>query len=125
MKLLIMGLCLLVLTIVTVAIRAAGVVLGGLPTVILYAVFFFLPVSILGKKWDEKKETKRAIREIQEHSTSKTEGESRDIKITGEASGSKENGKESSMEVRFCRKCGEKLIPGSSFCRQCGTRVIK
>ena len=28
-------------------------------------------------------------------------------------------------KVRFCRKCGEKLIDGSKFCRKCGTEVIE
>ena len=27
--------------------------------------------------------------------------------------------------VRFCRKCGEKLIEGSKFCRKCGTEVVE
>ena len=26
--------------------------------------------------------------------------------------------------VRYCRKCGEKLIDGSKFCRKCGTDVV-
>lgn len=27
--------------------------------------------------------------------------------------------------IRFCRKCGEKLIDGSKFCRKCGTEVVE
>lgn len=27
--------------------------------------------------------------------------------------------------IRFCRKCGEKLIDNSNFCRKCGTEIIK
>ena len=27
-------------------------------------------------------------------------------------------------QVRFCRKCGEKLIDNSRFCRKCGTEVV-
>lgn len=28
-------------------------------------------------------------------------------------------------QIRFCRKCGEKLIDGSRFCRKCGTEIIE
>ncbi len=27
-------------------------------------------------------------------------------------------------QIRFCRKCGEKLINDSSFCRKCGTEIV-
>ena len=27
--------------------------------------------------------------------------------------------------VRFCRKCGNKLLPDSEFCSNCGTRVVR
>lgn len=27
--------------------------------------------------------------------------------------------------IRFCRKCGEKLIDNSRFCRKCGTEIIE
>lgn len=28
-------------------------------------------------------------------------------------------------KIRFCRKCGEKLIDESRFCRKCGTQVVE
>ena len=28
-------------------------------------------------------------------------------------------------QVRFCRRCGEKLIDGSNFCHKCGTATVK
>lgn len=28
-------------------------------------------------------------------------------------------------EIRFCRKCGTKLLGGAKFCNKCGTAVIK
>lgn len=28
-------------------------------------------------------------------------------------------------KVRFCRKCGEKLIDSSKFCRKCGTEIVE
>ena len=28
-------------------------------------------------------------------------------------------------KVRFCRKCGEKLIDSSRFCRKCGTEIVE
>lgn len=29
-----------------------------------------------------------------------------------------------SSKIRFCRKCGEKLIDNSIFCRKCGTEIV-
>ena len=28
-------------------------------------------------------------------------------------------------QIRFCRKCGEKLIDSSRFCRKCGTEIVE
>lgn len=28
-------------------------------------------------------------------------------------------------KIRFCRKCGEKLIDSSRFCRKCGTEIVE
>lgn len=28
-------------------------------------------------------------------------------------------------EIRFCRKCGEKLIDSSKFCRKCGAEIVE
>lgn len=28
-------------------------------------------------------------------------------------------------KIRFCRKCGEKLIDNSRFCRKCGTEIVE
>ena len=27
-------------------------------------------------------------------------------------------------QIKFCRKCGNKLIEGSEFCSSCGTKVL-
>ena len=31
----------------------------------------------------------------------------------------------SASEIRFCTKCGSRIIPGANFCRRCGTAVVK
>lgn len=31
----------------------------------------------------------------------------------------------SSSEIRFCTKCGSRIIPGANFCRRCGTEVVR
>lgn len=43
-----------------------------------------------------------------------------------------QNGKEGNIvkattvsQVKFCRKCGNELLKGSSFCSYCGTKIIK
>lgn len=75
MKYLIWGLCLLICTTVLVAIRQAGVMLGGIPTVILYVILLYLPAHFLCKRWEERQETKKAIQEIRETTDNKTEKE--------------------------------------------------
>ena len=31
----------------------------------------------------------------------------------------------STAQIQFCRKCGEKLVENSRFCRKCGTEIVK
>lgn len=53
MKVVIWGLCIFVYAAITVALRSCGVILGGIPTMILYASMFWV-ARTLCKKWDEQ-----------------------------------------------------------------------
>lgn len=102
MKVLIWIGCFLVATILnTILGYATGIKVGYL--LFYFAVYFV--AKKLCSKWDEHKENK-AMRKA--------------------ASAPKPQPTATNVDqVRFCRKCGEKLIDNSQFCRKCGTEVIK
>ena len=104
MKVLIWFLCIFTNALITTLIKEAGVILGAIPTVILYGATFWL-ARTLCKKWDEHKESK---------AMEKAASAPKSQPVTTNVD-----------QVRFCRKCGEKLIDNSQFCRKCGTEVIK
>ena len=52
MKIVIMLLCFFALAIIQTALRASGIVLGAIPTALLFAGAVWL-ANVLGKKWDE------------------------------------------------------------------------
>ena len=104
MKVLIWVLCIFVNALVTTIVKESGVILGAIPTVILYGVTIWL-ARTLCKKWDEHKESKTMEKAA---SVPKSQPVTTNVD-----------------QARFCRKCGEKLIDNSQFCRKCGTEVIK
>lgn len=57
MKILIWALSILITSIVAVVIKSAGITLGAIPTMILYAPLFFITPKLC-KKWDEHKANK-------------------------------------------------------------------
>ena len=94
--------CFIVATILnTIVVYATGIKVG-------YLLFYFA-VYFVAKKlcsmWDEHKENK---------AMKKTASAPKPQPVVANAD-----------QVRFCRKCGEKLIDNSQFCRKCGTEVIK
>lgn len=104
MKFLIWFLCILANAIITTLITESGVILGGIPTALMFAATFWL-ARTLCKKWDEHK----ANREIEKSAAVPTP---QPVFVTAD-------------QVRFCRKCGEKLIDNSKFCRKCGTEIVE
>lgn len=77
-----------------------------------YLIFYFAVVFVAKKlcaKWDEHKEAKKKQKRSAQSVT-------QPIHNTHVPSLS---------EVRFCRRCGEKLIDNSCFCSKCGTEIIK
>lgn len=109
MKVLIWLLCFFVNGLITTLIRESGVILGAIPTVILFASTMWL-ARTLCQKWDEHKwviESKK-----------KSSAQQKNIVVEESAKITDAN------QVRFCRKCGEKLIGNSKFCRKCGTEIV-
>ena len=53
MKIFIYAVCIILLAIIQVIIKDAGIILGGIPTAVLYAAFLGL-ASMLCKLWDKR-----------------------------------------------------------------------
>ena len=103
MKVLIWFLCIFANALITTLIKEAGVILGAIPTVILYGATFWL-ARTLCKKWDEHKENKAVKQNVPDQAVQTDPADTTE-------------------QVRFCRKCGEKLLDNSQFCRKCGTAI--
>ena len=98
MKILIWVACLLANSIITVVIKANGIILGGIPTFIMYMITFAV-ARTLCEKWEEHKKNKEQRNRV---------------------------GKDKYTErIAFCRKCGKKLLENSQFCNGCGTEIVK
>ena len=101
MKILIWIGCFVVATILNTLLGyATGFKAGFLP---FYLAVYFVAKKLCSK-WDERKTNKA----MQSH-----------------ASDLQSQPVETDDQVRFCRKCGEKLIENSRFCRKCGTEIVE
>ena len=148
MKVLIWFLCIFANALITTLIKEAGVILGGIPTALMFAATLWL-ARTLCKKWDEHKENKAAEKNapIQKPQVGfGYQGDTANNANISTASGwqcscgrvhpkyetscicgkSKfDNLKPNTDKICFCRKCGEKLIDNSRFCRKCGTEIVE
>ena len=83
---------------------ATGVKVGYL--IFYFAVYFV--AKKLCNKWDEHKEAKAEKKKATKQQNIVVE---------------EKTVAEDANQVRFCRKCGEKLLDNSQFCRKCGTAI--
>lgn len=104
MKVLIWILCFFANALITTLIKEGGIILGGIPTALMFGGTLWL-ARTLCKKWDEHK-ANRSVKENVAVQDNPVEEMNND-------------------KVCFCRKCGEKLIDNSQFCRKCGTEIVK
>ena len=105
MKILIWFLCILANSVITAITKANGIILGGIPTFIMYMITFAV-ARTLCEKWEEHKNNKQQ-RIIPNKKA-----------IDGKVA-------ENCDKITFCRKCGKKLLDNSQFCSECGTEVVK
>ncbi len=105
MKVLIWLLCIFANALITTLIKESGVILGAIPSVILFSITMWL-ARTLCNKWDEYKENKADSKNIH-HQPCQT------------------SISETNNKICFCRKCGEPLVENSQFCRKCGTQAVK
>ena len=118
MKVLIWVLCLFLNALITTIIKDNGVILGAIPTVILYGVTIWL-ARTLCKRWDERKTDKTPDQTVKDD-VSPASDKSNDTPATTIVEPA-----DSTARIQFCRKCGEKLVENSRFCRKCGTEIVK
>lgn len=123
MKFLIWFSCIFANALITTLIKEAGVMLGAIPTVILFGATIWL-ARTLCKKWDEHKENKEAAKTAKSQPTS--------IKTTvpqpspvNPPTPQPVRQNPVTDKIYFCRKCGSKLIDDAIFCNKCGTKVVK
>lgn len=96
------GICIYVL--LTILINRNGIILGGVPTALLFGLVFW-PVHFFCKKWDKHKEnlTKKM------NSSTPEEQRSENSRID---------------KICFCRKCGDKILNNNRFCCNCGNDTL-
>lgn len=127
MKFLIWFLCIFANALITTLIKETGVILGGIPTVVLYGATIWL-ARTLCKKWDERKENKEAARKAQSQPSPQptpvraTEPQTVPVKKTASDTIPQNPIND---KICFCRKCGSKLMDEAIFCNKCGTKVVK
>lgn len=96
MKVLIWFICFFVVALIRTSTQESGIILGGLPTALLYLGAYFIARSLC-KSLDERKTEKK----IQE-------------------------GKNAFKHKNyFCKECGQRLIDQGKFCNKCGAEVME
>ena len=107
MKVLIWIGCFFVATILNTLLGyATGIKAGYL---VFYLVVYFVAKKLCNK-WDERKETEMKQKYVTQQNRLVVEDEIETL---------------TEDQIRFYRKCGEKLLDNSQFCRKCGTEIIK
>ncbi len=151
MKVLIWVLCIFANAFITTLFKESGIILGGIPTVILFAITLWL-ARTLCKMWDKHKAPK-ALEHINNNTNSyycpicgsmtpkdkgyctecgaKIVNHQKNLLATETTSQYTPTNNTPILETQenteptlFCRKCGEKLLDNSRFCRKCGTESI-
>ena len=96
MKVLIWFACFFVVALIRTSIQESGIILGGLPTALLYLGAYFIARSLC-KSLDERKTEKKT-----------------------------QEGKNAFKHNNsFCKECGQRLMDQGKFCNKCGTEAME
>lgn len=127
MKFLIWFLCIFANALITTLIKETGVILGAIPTVILYGATIWL-ARTLCKKWEEHKENKETRKKPKNHDSLQPAPVKATVPQTAPiktAASDPMTQNPINDKICFCRKCGSKLMDEAIFCNKCGTKVLK
>lgn len=133
MKVLIWFGCLFISSAIPVALRSKGILLGAIPTALLFAGTIWLAKTLSGV-WDTHKASKAQAASVDAPKPVVQIGSNFSgwqcscgrIHSQFETSCLCGKNKRDSMASKphFCRKCGKSLLDGSQFCRNCGAGIV-
>lgn len=127
MKILIWALSIIITSIVAVLMKSAGITLGAIPTMILYAPLFFITPKLC-KKWDEHKvqkdvQDKKVPSAIVPNRTTINTNSQSVIYRESDATATQVKQPIAHKKKVYCRQCNAELPEESAFCNKCGAKV--
>lgn len=121
MKVLIWIVCYFVIALITTVLKENGVMLGGIPTIILWLLVFFL-ARRLCKFWDEHKASKRPKDTMQSTRFCNECGQKLldNSKFCSKCGADTSNGDITERKnERFCDRCGADISHDKDYCHIC------
>ena len=148
MKILIWFLCIFANALITTILRESGIILGGIPTAVLFGGTMWL-ARTLCKKWDEHKGRKQKSPNKAEipskQDVANASGYDPELRHVPPKKNAESNPTTSNYDtrigylpqnkntvtipqthhtIRYCRMCGNKLLSDALFCDKCGTKIF-
>lgn len=112
--------CILCVSSIIVALGSAGIMLGGIPTALLYMGMFWV-AGKLCRLWESRKQKKADVDTDKNNGSEKTDD---NIQNICEVKKVKIN-KEKKVKTKYCSKCGSLVDNETKICSGCGKKYFK